>query len=167
MKKKPVKTIGGTVGTVLVLLIIVLARTDLLSGDGGAATDTPRSERPARTLPTLGSGDTGIDEIRSLFEDGRSGVIVEATGRVRKTLPDDNEGSRHQRFIVELAPDLTVLVSHNIDLAPRVPLEEGDTVGFKGEYEWNEQGGVVHWTHHDPRGRHEDGWIRHRGSLYQ
>ena len=83
-------------------------------------------------------------------------------------LADDNEGSRHQRLIVELASGHTLLIAHNIDLAPRVAgVRSGDTLIFRGEYEWNQQGGVIHWTHHDPQGRHPDGWLRHRGRTYQ
>lgn len=105
--------------------------------------------------------------ITEAFAQRRSDVQVESMGRVARVLPDDNEGSRHQRFILELASGHTVLIAHNIDLAPRVPLEEGDTVEFEGEYEWNERGGVVHWTHHDPRGRHPGGWLRHEGRIYR
>jgi hypothetical protein len=83
-------------------------------------------------------------------------------------LPDDNEGSRHQRFIVRLASGRTVLIAHNIDLAPRVEgLTAGDSVEFSGEFENNDKGGVVHWTHHDPDGRHVGGWIKHGGRVYQ
>ena len=95
-------------------------------------------------------------------------IQVEGSGRVVRVLRDDTDGSRHQRFIIELGSGQTVLVSHNIDLAPRVEgLRVGDEVTFYGEYEWNPQGGVIHWTHHDPAGRHVDGWIRHRGSTYR
>lgn len=87
---------------------------------------------------------------------------------VVKILPDDNKGSRHQRFIVKLNSGRTVLVAHNIDLAQRIDsLRMGDTIAFFGEYEWNQKGGVMHWTHHDPQGRHPGGWIKHNGQTYQ
>ena len=51
-----------------------------------------------------------------------------------------------------------------IDIAPRLDgLAVGDQVAFRGVYEWNEQGGVVHWTHHDPSGEHPGGWLRYDG----
>ena len=93
------------------------------------------------------------------------GREVEGRGVVTRLLPDDQQGSRHQRFLVRTAGGPTVLIAHNIDLAERVDVHEGDTVSFRGEYEWNEKGGVVHWTHRDPRGRHERGWIEHNGRV--
>jgi hypothetical protein len=97
-----------------------------------------------------------------------SGLQAEGSGTVIRVLSDDNDGSRHQRFIVELASGQTLLIAHNIDLAPRVNgLQKGDQVEFYGEFESNPQGGVIHWTHHDPQGRHPDGWLRHRGRKYQ
>jgi hypothetical protein len=93
--------------------------------------------------------------------------MVEAAGVVTRILSDDRDGGRHQRFVLELASDLTLLVAHNIDLAPRVPLREGDRVDFKGQYEWNPEGGVLHWTHHDPDGQHEPGWLLHGGRRYE
>jgi hypothetical protein len=98
----------------------------------------------------------------------RSGEQLEASGVVERVLADDNDGSRHQRFIVRLASGQTLLIAHNIDLAPRVAgLASGDTVTFSGVYEPNDKGGVVHWTHHDPAGRHTAGWIEHKGQRYQ
>lgn len=94
-------------------------------------------------------------------------VSVDASGVVTRLLADDNEGSRHQRFIIQVTSDLTVLIVHNIDLAPRVPLQAGDSVAVRGDYVWNAQGGLIHWTHHDPDGRHVPGWIEFRGRRYQ
>lgn len=108
------------------------------------------------------------DPILEAFRAQRGDVQVRGAGTVVKVLPDDNRGSRHQRFLLEIPAGLTLLVAHNIDLAPRISgLREGDRVAFYGEYEWNDKGGVIHWTHHDPRGRHVGGWLEHRGERYE
>jgi hypothetical protein len=111
---------------------------------------------------------TGDDAIGRAFANGTSNIQVEGEGTVIRLLPDDLKGSRHQRFIVQLASEQTVLISHNIDVASRInELAVGDTVQFNGEYEWNDKGGVIHWTHRDPRGRHVGGWIKHNGKMFQ
>jgi hypothetical protein len=98
----------------------------------------------------------------------RAGQQVSGSGEVIRVLPDDNDGSRHQRFILALDSGRTLLIAHNIDLAPRIyGLSAGDRVSFFGEFEPNAQGGVIHWTHHDPQGRHVDGWLEHRGRRYE
>jgi len=102
------------------------------------------------------------------FTSGASDVQVEGEGRVIRVLPDDLNGRQHQRFVVRLASGQTVLVAHNIDIAPRIKgLKEGDSVRFNGEYVWNEKGGVIHWTHHDPVGRHVAGWVKHNGKTFK
>ena len=109
----------------------------------------------------------GSATVERLWREQRSGVWVEVEGVVDRLLADDLEGHRHQRFIVRLAGGHTLLVSHNIDLAQRVPAATGDRLAVLGVYEWNERGGVLHWTHHDPSGRRTGGWIRHRGTEYR
>lgn len=98
-----------------------------------------------------------------------SGEWIETTGLVTRLLSDDCDNyddSRHQRFIVEVHGDQTLLIAHNIDLAKRVPVGMGDRVRIRGIYEFNDLGGLVHWTHDDPHGVEDGGWIRHRRRTY-
>jgi len=126
-------------------------------------------ERAPGPDPAAGTGSVpGLAPASRSFSQPANGTIVEVRGTVERLLGDDNEGSRHQRFIIRVDEGRTLLVSHNIDVAPRVDaLDVGDVVDVKGEYEWNDRGGLVHWTHHDPAGRHESGWIRHAGREYR
>jgi len=106
--------------------------------------------------------------IANAYANHKSDIQVTGQGIVIKVLKDDTSGSRHQKFIIKLASGQTLLVAHNIDLAPRVPsIHEGDLIQFNGEYEWNEKGGVLHWTHRDPAGSHPAGWVKHQGQTYQ
>tara|TARA_R110002073_G_scaffold291712_2_gene456889 strand:+ start:107 stop:727 length:621 start_codon:yes stop_codon:yes gene_type:complete len=110
----------------------------------------------------------GDELLAQLLADVQSTVQAYGTGIVVSILPDDLNGSRHQRFIIELKSKQTLLIAHNIDLAPRIDeLALNDQIEFFGEYEWNDQGGVIHWTHHDPDGIHVDGWILHKDIIYQ
>ena len=106
--------------------------------------------------------------LEQAYQNHQSNIQVQGSGTVSKTLSDDNQGSRHQRFILKLPSGQTILVAHNIDIAPRIPsLSKGDRISFCGEYKWNSKGGVVHWTHHDPGGRHKSGWLKHHGKTYK
>jgi hypothetical protein len=106
--------------------------------------------------------------VADAYQNQLSDIQVSGSGNVSRILSDDNKGSRHQRFILRLSSGQTLLVAHNIDLAPRInTLEDGDEVQFFGEYEWNSKGGVIHWTHHDPSGRHIGGWLKHNGRKYE
>ncbi|HEY9730602.1 MAG TPA: DUF3465 domain-containing protein [Drouetiella sp.] len=96
----------------------------------------------------------------------RKKIEVTFTAPVKKLLEDDTKGIDHQRFLVELSNGSTVLVAHNTDLAPPVPVHEGDLVTMHGEYIWNRKGGVLHYTHHSTT-RHESGWIQFNGQVYQ
>jgi hypothetical protein len=106
--------------------------------------------------------------LSSAFRNRVSKIQVLGRGLVTNVLSDDNDGSRHQRLIVRLGSGQTILIAHNIDIAPRITsISVGDTLEFNGEYEWNPKGGVVHWTHRDPIGRHPAGWLKHNGKIYQ
>ena len=113
-------------------------------------------------------GEVSGTAVETAYNNKQSDVQVQGQGTVVRILPDDRDGSRHQRFIIRLDTGQALLIAHNIDLAPRVAdLNTGDTVAFYGEYEWNSKGGVIHWTHLDPGHRHIDGWLKHRGKTYQ
>ena len=122
-------------------------------------------ESHAERSKATGVGDSSISRA---FASRTSNIQVEGEGKVIRVLPDDLNGLRHQRFIVELASGQTLLLTHNIDIAPRLDgIKIGDSVSFNGEYVWNEKGGVVHWTHHDPQGRHVTGWIKYNGKIFK
>ncbi|BCE03423.1 DUF3465 domain-containing protein [Marinicellulosiphila megalodicopiae] len=106
--------------------------------------------------------------LMNAFEGKKSDFQIEGKGRVKVSLPDDTTGSQHQKFILELQSKQTLLIAHNIDIAQKIhALEVGDTIEFYGEYEWNDKGGVIHWTHIDPNGNHIDGWLKHDDIIYQ
>jgi hypothetical protein len=124
---------------------------------------------PPASPPATPAGpelDQGADRLRAAARDRREGVPVTVRATVTRLLADDREGSPHQRFLVRAA-GLTILVAHNLALAPRVPVSPGDTVEIRGEYVWNPKGGVLHWTHRDPDGRHPAGYISAHGHRYQ
>jgi hypothetical protein len=145
----------------LVKLLLILVLCCLLPVDSSAQKSRARGERRA-------SSRIKDDPIGRAFASKARDIQVEGEGTVIRLLPDDQSGSRHQRFLVQLASGQTLLISHNIDIAPRInELEVGNRVRFYGEYIWNSKGGIVHWTHRDPRGRHVAGWVIHNGKTYQ
>lgn len=102
------------------------------------------------------------------YNNRKTKVQVKGYGIIIKLLKDDLDGSHHQRILVRVNTNQTLLIAHNIDLAPRIEdLKVGGVIEFYGEYVWNNKGGVLHWTHHDPRGRHLGGWLRYKGKTFQ
>lgn len=106
--------------------------------------------------------------VAEAFRDQLQEVLVEGSGTVVQILPHDNQGSRHQRLIVRVGAKQTILIAHNIDIAPRIPqIAKGDVLGFRGRYVYNDKGGIVHWTHRDPRGEQSGGWLIHNDKEYK
>ncbi len=107
-------------------------------------------------------------KLRWAFRNKINEIRVTCSGKVIRKLPDDTHGSRHQRFIIKLASGQTLLIVHNIDLAKRIArLRIGDKASVRGEYIWNDKGGLIHYTHRDPAGIQPGGWIKHRGIVYR
>ena len=144
-------------------VFLIAALLYLLNESGLSSSNLDHSSNS--TTPSTTSHNEAIAQA---FANKTSDVWVNGKGVVSAILPDDNKGSRHQKFILDLGKGLTVLVAHNIDLAPRIGnLQKNHRVEFRGEYEWNQKGGVVHWTHHDPAGRREGGFLRHQNKVYK
>ena len=150
------------VAVALVCAFVVVRRASM------APIGASRSAPPA--VPSVAPAPTsaGNEAIGRAFANHAQDVRVDGAGVVARILSDDTRGGRHQRFLVRLPSGQTILIAHNIDVAPRVEsLRVGDAIEFEGEYVWNAQGGLVHWTHRDPAGRHRAGWLRYRGRTYQ
>lgn len=140
-------------------IMLLLAVGCDVAGESGGAPPAPAGATPAS------AGDAALADA---FADRASDLEVEGAGTVERLLADDDEGSRHQRFILRLASGQTLLVAHNIDVAAKIlDLREGDEIAFRGAYEWSPQGGTIHWTHHDPSGDHASGWLRRGGRAYE
>jgi len=169
MMNKLVRIAAGVVVAAIVGGYNYLTKSD----DAGSAnfnqfpSKAESSQGKAGNSPKLENQAALLKKIRAAKEDVNSRFWMTAEGTVIKILKDDTKGSQHQKFLFELAPDVTLLVAHNIDLAPRAPVREGDSVTIKGRYEWNNRGGVLHWTHHDPKGRKQEGYIYAAGKYYR
>lgn len=93
-------------------------------------------------------------------------VEIRDTGLVRRVLGVRRSYSgRHEGFVIAVRSAGTYKVEDNVDITGPVPLRNGDLVTLQGQFECND--GVIHWTHRDPSGRHEAGFISVHGNTYQ
>jgi hypothetical protein len=117
---------------------------------------------------------SGPDPNGAVYEAWRSQqshVEVEASGSVARVLGTrEGPSGAHEGFLLHLRGSagrgLTVKVEDNVDITGPIPIEPGDDVELRGEYIYNELGGLIHYTHHDPSGRHPGGYIRVGGKTY-
>ena len=124
---------------------------------------TTEQVQPASVTANMDAG-----AITEAFSAHRNLPQVQGSGIVVKVLKDDTKGLKHQKFLLKVSDNITILIAHNLDLAPRVEdVREGDLVSFKGEYIYTSKGGTVHWTHKDPRGNHQAGWLKHNSKTYE
>ena len=136
----------------------------MLQGCGGDSGEEVQKELPEEIQSEISADD---QVLLTAFTNKERNLQINGEGTVTVLLETDTSGTRHQKFIIKLASGQTLLVSHNIDLAPMInSLKVGDAIEFYGEYEWNDEGGLIHWTHDDPSGEHIDGWLFHDGLFY-
>lgn len=119
-----------------------------------ASTDAPAADNAA---------------VARAFAEHRSNIEVTAEGQVARLLADETSATgTHQRLILTLRGSTqTLLITNNVSIARRVPVAVGDALLVHGEYVWNDQGGLIHFTHHDPQRSHEGGWIERQGVRYE
>jgi len=147
------------------------ARTapDLARGIACAAVALLIATACAPAAPAATASDTAAQNaaVQRAFEQRAEGAELTATGIVDRVLSDESGPSGpHERFIVRLPSGMTVLIEHNLSIAPRVPVAIGSAVTVHGEYVWNAEGGLLHFTHHDPDRSHENGYVLYGGRRY-
>jgi hypothetical protein len=140
-------------------------------------TDRPRPAAAALLLGFLcgcAGGQGGADPNGAVYDawrTHRSRIEVTASGSVAHLLGTRvGPSGPHEGFLLHLngaaGRGLTVRVEDNVDLTGPIPLDEGDSVEVHGEYIYDPRGGLIHYTHLDPRGRHEPGYVRVNGKVY-
>lgn len=116
---------------------------------------------------TLTAGKIFEDEVVAAQNNHVTHGEITCTLPVKRMLPPDNSGERHEKFLLEMSNGSTILVAHNTSRAPVVPISAGDLVTVHGEYIWNAKGGVIHWTHLSDTPSHPSGYIDFGGQRYQ
>lgn len=174
--KAPQRQAAISFGYKLVAVLIAAAIT-IAAKRGWLPTSSPNtpSSTPSPTSPTTTAPASPAFSrtVRDLFNAKKSDAWVETTGRVEKLLPDDTDTSdnsdKHQKFLLLVPGDITVLVAHNVSTAPRVPIRPGDSITLRGEYEYSEKGGTIHFTHkpkYNSR-KAQAGWIEFKSQRYE
>ncbi|MHB8461362.1 MAG: DUF3465 domain-containing protein [Vulcanimicrobiaceae bacterium] len=113
---------------------------------------------------------SGNSDICKAYALHRSRVETTASGTLVRILrQSDGQFGPHAQFLVRLNSScaLTVRIAANERFTGPLPLRVGEGVRVHGEYEYYRRGGVIHWTHRDPRGHHDSGFVELSGRLYE
>ena len=119
----------------------------------------------AAALTGCASGPVTVEKAMGLCARGSSAVEVIASGQVARLLGSYTSATgTHEGFELHSGA-LTLRVENNTTITGVIPLSKGEAVSLQGQYECND--GVIHWTHHDPRGHHIGGFIEAGGKIYR
>ncbi len=169
MKPGTRQSLSTSLLTLTLWVAMTLAVLPSCSKQAESTADVPPAPSTA-SQPIAGDADreeVSDERVIQAQQEHLQKVQVTFSARVKKLLKDDLVGEQHQKFLVILSNGTTVLVAHNISMAPRVPLQAGDTVTLSGEFIWNKKGGVLHWTHKSDTVNHQSGWIEYAGQRYE
>jgi hypothetical protein len=101
---------------------------------------------------------------------GHSGSEVTVEGNVVRVFATTSGAQgAHEQFVVAVKAgnaEQDILVADNVTIGRAAPIRRGDDVIVRGELAIDPTGPVIHWTHHEPRGRHESGFVRVNGQMY-
>ena len=151
-----------------ILLAICIALSFAACRAPNNAQANTQNQSTEQVQPVSATANMDAGAISEAFSAHRNLPQVQGSGIVVKLLKDDTKGLQHQKFLLKISDNITILIAHNIDLALRVDdIQEGDVIEFKGEYIYTPKGGTVHWTHKDPRGNHQPGYLKHNGKTYE
>ncbi len=104
------------------------------------------------------------NQVSEAFRRHQSGNWLSLTASVDRLLPDSTSLHTEQRFIVRCGNGQTVLIDNDVGVGQRVPVVVGVAITLRGQFIWNDEGGLVHYTHHG--GPNNGGWILFRNHLY-
>lgn len=146
----------------LFFLVAVTILPILASAWGCSNQSEQRAQAEQTTYSASSSQISADQEVLDAQKKNMSKIHVTFSALVYKLLPDDTKGIPHQRFLLRLSNNTTVLVAHNTNLGPYLTIHPGDWVDISGEYIWNKKGGLVHYTHPSTNGFTKGGWIKIR-----
>lgn len=130
----------------------------------------PREIALAAAALTLASCAGGAQSVQSALSvcaaNGNAHAEVYIPGAVVTRVLGERESrsGAHEGFVVR-AGQRSFTIEDNVDITGPIPLRRGDVVSLLGQLECDDY--VIHWTHHDPRGRHPSGYVKVNGRLYE
>ena len=110
---------------------------------------------------------SSVADAQRACSSGTSHVEIHVAGKIARYLGTRNsESGEHEGFLVTpRGSSAHLLIEDNVNITGFIPMRNGDSVELQGQYECND--GVVHWTHHDPSGRHIMGYVVVNGRRFQ
>lgn len=122
----------------------------------------------ASSLTWAAPGDVHDDkQLQTAIQNKKNAYFVEAANlSVTQLLPDDTQGLPHQKWVATLSNGLKIQIVYNLNMGLKVPIKVGDKFAVGGQFIWTDQGGLVHWTHEDPKQVRPDGYVMYNNVIY-
>ena len=113
------------------------------------------------------SSSSSVSAAQRACATGAAHVEVHLSGTIARYLGTRySQSGRHEGFLVRTRDFAAPLkIEDNVEITGFIPMRTGDSVELQGQYECND--GVIHWTHHDPSGRHLSGYVIVNGRRFQ